>query len=98
MSFTEIAPAFLLPDAVWERIKAAIPPEAPKPKGGRPRMDNRKALNAARSITESSRYLTGATEFERVCRTTSSIAFARTKTAFGIGGSVGKTATNLLTR
>lgn len=46
MSFTEIAPAFLLPDEVWERVKSAIPPEPPKPKGGRPRMDDRKALNA----------------------------------------------------
>jgi transposase len=44
--FTEIDPAFLLPDEVWERVKIAIPPDPPKPKGGRPRMDNRKALNA----------------------------------------------------
>jgi hypothetical protein len=44
--FTEINPAFLLPDEVWERVKIAIPPEAPKPKGGRPRMDDRKALDA----------------------------------------------------
>lgn len=46
MSFTEIDPAFLLPDEVWERLKTAIPPDPPKPKGGRPRMDNRQALNA----------------------------------------------------
>ena len=46
MNFTEIDPAFLLADEVWERFKQAIPPEAPKLKGGRPRMDNRKALNA----------------------------------------------------
>ena len=45
-TFTEIDPAFLVPDEVWERIKHAIPPELPKPKGGRPRMDNRKALDA----------------------------------------------------
>ena len=45
MNFTEIDPAFMLSDEVWERVKAAIPPEAPKPKGGRPRMDDRKALN-----------------------------------------------------
>lgn len=45
-SFTEINPAFLLPDEVWQRIKQVIPPEPPKPKGGRPRMDDRKALNA----------------------------------------------------
>lgn len=46
MSFTEIDPAFLLPDEVWERVKSAIPPEPPKPKGGRPRMADRQALNA----------------------------------------------------
>jgi len=46
MNFTEIDPGFLLPDEVWERVKAAIPPEPLKPKGGRPRMDDRKALNA----------------------------------------------------
>jgi putative transposase len=44
--FTEIDPAFLLPDEVWQRVKVAIPPEPPKPKGGRPRMDNRRALDA----------------------------------------------------
>ena len=46
LSLTDIAPAFLLPDEVWERIKHVIPPEPPKPKGGRPRMDDRKALDA----------------------------------------------------
>jgi transposase len=45
MALTEIDPTFRLPDEVWERIKDAIPPEAPKPKGGRPRMENRKALD-----------------------------------------------------
>lgn len=43
--FTEIDPAFLLPGEVWERVKTAIPPAPPKPKGGRPRMDDRKALD-----------------------------------------------------
>lgn len=46
MNCTEIAPDFQLSDEVWERVKVAIPPEAPKPKGGRPRMDDRKALDA----------------------------------------------------
>jgi putative transposase len=46
MVSTEIDPAFLLPDEVWERVKLAIPPEPPKPKGGRPRMEERKALDA----------------------------------------------------
>jgi transposase len=46
MSFTEIDPAFRLPDEVWQQVSAVIPPEPPKPKGGRPRMENRKALDA----------------------------------------------------
>ena len=46
MSFTEIDPLFLLPDEVWERVSHVIPADRPKPKGGRPRMDNRQALNA----------------------------------------------------
>lgn len=45
MAFTEIDPDFLLPDEVWEQVKLAIPSQAPKPKGGRPRMDDRRALN-----------------------------------------------------
>jgi transposase len=46
MTFTEIDPKYLLPDEVWERVKSAIPPQPPKPKGGRPRMDDRQAMNA----------------------------------------------------
>jgi putative transposase len=46
MSFTEIVPDFCLPDEVWERVNSAIPPEPPKPRGGRPRMDDRTALDA----------------------------------------------------
>jgi transposase len=46
MTFTEIDPKYLLPDEVWERVKSAILPQSPKPKGGRPRMDDRQALNA----------------------------------------------------
>lgn len=46
MSFTEIDPLFLLPDEVWERVSHVLPADRPKPKGGRPRMENRQALNA----------------------------------------------------
>ena len=46
MTVTEINPAFRLPDEVWERLKSAIPEERPKPRGGRPRMENRAALDA----------------------------------------------------
>jgi len=34
----------LLPDALWERIEPLLPPEPPKPKGGRPRISDRLAL------------------------------------------------------
>ena len=46
MVVTEIDLAFLLPDGVWERVKVAIAPEPPLPKGGRARMNDRKALDA----------------------------------------------------
>ena len=46
MNFTEIAPGFRLPDEVWTCVKGAIPVQLPKPKGGRPRMDDRQALDA----------------------------------------------------
>ncbi len=34
----------LLADELWERIKPHIPPEPPKPEGGRPRIRDRAAL------------------------------------------------------
>ena len=34
----------LLPDALWARIAPLLPPEPPKPKGGRPRVSDRAAL------------------------------------------------------
>lgn len=34
----------LLPDALWEAIEPLLPPEPPKPKGGRPRVPDRAAL------------------------------------------------------
>ncbi len=34
----------LLPDELWTRIEPLLPPEPPKPKGGRPRLDSRMAL------------------------------------------------------
>lgn len=44
--FTEIAPEFRLPDEVWERLNFVLPKPLPKPKGGRPRMPDRQALDA----------------------------------------------------
>jgi len=34
----------LLAEKLWERIKPILPPEPPKPKGGRPRVSDRQAL------------------------------------------------------
>ena len=34
----------LVSDELWEMIEPLLPPEPPKPKGGRPRIPNRKAL------------------------------------------------------
>lgn len=36
----------LISDALWERIEPLLPPEIPKPSGGRPRMDNREVMEA----------------------------------------------------
>jgi putative transposase len=33
-------------DALWEQIEPLLPPELPIPRAGRPRMDNRKAMEA----------------------------------------------------
>ncbi|MBV7331530.1 transposase [Chloroflexi bacterium TSY] len=33
-------------DKLWAKIKPLIPPQPPKSKAGRPRMDDRRAMNA----------------------------------------------------
>jgi len=43
MCLPEINPAYRLPDQVWQRVQGAITAQPPKPKGGRPRIDNRLA-------------------------------------------------------
>jgi putative transposase len=43
---TEIPETFRIPDAMWEQTKPLLPPEKPKPKGGRPRNDDRQMLDA----------------------------------------------------
>ena len=35
---------FDVPDGLWERIEPLLPPERPKPKGGRPRVPDRVAM------------------------------------------------------
>ncbi len=38
--------SYRIPDTLWEKIDPLLPPELPRTKGGRPRMDNRKAMEA----------------------------------------------------
>ncbi len=37
----------LLAEELWERIEPLLPPEPPKPKGGRPRVPNRQVLSGS---------------------------------------------------
>jgi putative transposase len=37
---------YQIPDMLWNRIKVLLPPPKPKKKSGRPRMDDRLAMNA----------------------------------------------------
>lgn len=37
---------YRISDELWEQIEPLLPAEVPKPKGGRPMMDNRKAMDA----------------------------------------------------
>lgn len=43
---TEVADNFRIPDPMWKRIQPLLPPERPKPKGGHPRNDDRKMMDA----------------------------------------------------
>ena len=35
---------YVVPDVLWSRIEPLLPPEAAKPRGGRPRNDNRRIM------------------------------------------------------
>ena len=41
-----VGDAYQIPDKLWDRIKLLLPPLKPKKKSGRPRMDDRLAMNA----------------------------------------------------
>lgn len=41
-----VDPQYQIPDELWKRIEPVIPPHVKKTRRGRPRMDDRKAMNA----------------------------------------------------
>jgi putative transposase len=41
-----LRPEYLLPDELWEQVKALLPPPKPKKKAGRPRVSDRQCLTA----------------------------------------------------
>lgn len=43
----------LLPDDLWETVRPLLPPEPPKPKGGRPRIPDRAALTGILFVLKS---------------------------------------------
>src|SRR6266498_2827409 len=57
----------LLPDALWARIAPLLPPEPPKPKGGRPRVSDRAAF--PRLTTSNSRERSAWTAAHGLCYT-----------------------------
>ena len=43
----------LVPDALWAVVEPLLPPEPPKPKGGRPRLSDRAALTGILFVLQS---------------------------------------------
>jgi putative transposase len=48
---SNIAPRFRLPEPLWLKIEAVLPPHLPSPKGGRPRSDDRQCLEGIYYLT-----------------------------------------------
>jgi len=46
MANNDVNEKYQISDQLWEQIEPLLPPESEKPKGGRPMMDNRKAMDA----------------------------------------------------
>ena len=43
---SDLNETYRLSDALWKQIEPLLPPVVPNPRGGRPRMDDRKAMEA----------------------------------------------------
>jgi transposase len=56
----------LLPDALWARIAPLLPPEPPKPKGGRPRVSDRAALTGILFVLKVDQTLSWLNRFRRL--------------------------------
>jgi transposase len=46
MASRDINESYRISDPLWEQIEPLLPPELPRTRGGRPRMDNRKVMEA----------------------------------------------------
>jgi len=46
MADTNPSKVYQIPDSLWAQIKPLLPPELPKPRGGRPQIDQRRAMAA----------------------------------------------------
>ena len=46
MAKTDVKKSYRISDSLWEQIEPLLSPELPRPRGGRPRMDSRKAMAA----------------------------------------------------
>ena len=46
MAGKDVNGSYQIPDELWEQMKPLLPPEFPRPRGGHPRMDNRRAMEA----------------------------------------------------
>ncbi len=46
MTYKNTDGSHLISDTLWEQIEPLLPPELPRSRGGRPRMDNRSAMEA----------------------------------------------------
>ena len=46
MADKDVNGSYRIPDELWERIEPLLPLELPRPSGGRPRMDDRRAMEA----------------------------------------------------